>query len=111
MASRSQRLAIACAVVLVVACQRTEREPQPTATATAPATAQSHKPGEHVDVNGIDVQFLEAGMIAIHGHDRWGNSLDTTYENSEFLRNALPVLERAITAEQLAGLRALVGVR
>ena len=50
-------------------------------------------------------------MIAIHGHDRWGNSLDTTYENSEFLRNALPVLERAITAEQLAGLRALVGVR
>ena len=104
---------ITCALALLLACQQNEHVGD-SARSMAPmpiASAQPHKPGDRVDVDGIVVTFLDGGMIGLSGRDKWGNSLDTTYENSEFLRNALPVLERSITAEQLAGLRALVGVR
>jgi len=61
-----------------------------------------------IDVHGISVTFLNGGTIELAGPDRWGVPLDTTYENADFLRDALPVLERSMTTEQAAGLRALI---
>ena len=107
-------LALLSALALLVACQRTEPTPAPSSTpalATGSAAAPQHQPGDRVDVHGIVITFQDGGLIALSGRDKWGNALDTTYENSEFLRKALPVLERSITDEQAAGLRALVGVR
>lgn len=76
--------------------------------ATPPAATRP-KPGDRVDVHGIVVRFLDSGAVEITGRDRWGNPVDTTYESVEFLRNALPVLERSVSPEQAAGLKALLG--
>jgi hypothetical protein len=96
--------AIASALALL-GCQRTE-----SARSQPPAAhvAVTPKPGGPVDVDGIVVTFRDDGMIAIHGRDRFGNVVDTVYENIEFFRNALPVLDRSLTAEQSMGLQELV---
>jgi hypothetical protein len=100
---------IVFAAALLASCQQQETRPpeQSPPAPTTPARAQP-KPGDVVDVQGISVKYLDGGAIQISGRDRWGNALDTTYENVEFLRNALPVLERSVTAEQATGLRALI---
>lgn len=61
-----------------------------------------------VDVHGITVKFLDGGAIELAGKDQWGTAFDTTYENADFVRKALPVLERSVTPEQATGLRALL---
>jgi hypothetical protein len=100
-------LSAAALVVACQGCQRTERTPEPAPPLAAPV-AQQPKPGDRVDVHGITVKFLDGGTIELSGRDRWGNALDTTFETIEYFRNALPVLERSVTAEQAAGLRALI---
>ena len=52
------------------------------------------------DLAGLSVKVGADGSITVSGEDRWGEKLDTTYENLEFLTNALPVLKRTITEEQ-----------
>jgi hypothetical protein len=107
---RWHSLSILSALALLVGCQQNESASKPASSNTpAVAAAPQPKPGDRVDVHGIVVKFLDGGAVAISGKDRWGNALDTTYENAEFFRNALPVLERSVTAEQAAGLRALIG--
>lgn len=108
----ARAFAILSTLALVVGCQRGDgaAEPAPTPTPTTSPGVQRQTPGD-VDVHGIVVKFLEDGMIQIRGRDRWGNALDTTYQNVEFLRNALPVLERSISTDQAAGLRALLAAR
>jgi hypothetical protein len=100
------------AIALHVGCQRDGRSSEPPsrsdeATIVSPV-ARPTSPGDRVDVQGIVVTFLDGGMIEVRGRDRWGNALDTTYESIEFLRQALPVLERSVSEEQAAGLRALI---
>jgi hypothetical protein len=65
----------------------------------------------HVDIAGMTVVFLASGAIQISGADRWGNRIDSVYENIDYLRNALPVLERSLTATQAMELRAVVDAR
>jgi hypothetical protein len=49
---------------------------------------------------GAGVELVAGGSIALTGKDRWGEPLDTVYESPEFLRNALPVLQRSLAPEQ-----------
>jgi len=95
-------------MLALLGCQRTESDnSQPAAATTAPV-AVAPKRGEPVDVHGIVVTFRDDGMIAIRGRDRFGNALDTVYENVEFFRNALPVLDQSLTVDQSMGLRELL---
>ncbi len=109
----SRAFAILSTLALLAACQQNDgaARPAPTPAPAASPRVQPPKPGDRVDVHGIVVTFLDGGSIAISGRDRWGHALDTTYENVEFFRNALPVLERSISADQAAGLRALLTAR
>ena len=102
---RTRVLSIA-AVLALIGCQRNEPrpEPAPTTTAVAPLRAKRDVP---LDVNGITVTFRADGTVAIQGRDQFGTALDTVYENVDFFRNALPVLERSLTAAQATGLRDL----
>lgn len=49
------------------------------------------------------------GHVILTGKDRWGNAVDTTYEDTTFLRSALPTLERSLAPEQLTRLRQTFG--
>ncbi len=94
-------------VLATLGCQRTEpakSEPAP----AKPAVVAMPKRGSPVDVHGITVTFRDDGMVAIQGRDQFGNTIDTVYENVDFFRNALPVLDRSLTAEQSMGLRELL---
>ncbi|MBV8760173.1 MAG: hypothetical protein JO257_22970 [Deltaproteobacteria bacterium] len=94
----------------LLACQRTETKPEPPPAKPAPVVA-TPKRGEPIDVHGIVVTFRDDGTVAIRGRDRFGAALDTVYENVDFFRNALPVLDQSLTAEQSMGLRELVTPR
>jgi len=99
---------VAVAGMLAMAgCQRTEPARTQPAPAAAPVAA-TPKRGEPIDVHGIVVTFRDDGMVEIRGRDQFGHAVDTTYENVEFFRNALPVLDRSLTTEQAVGLRELV---
>jgi hypothetical protein len=99
----------AFALALLFGCQRTDSTSAPPTAAPTHAAVVSEQPkaGSHIDVHGIDVKFLAGGGIEITGRDRWNNPFDTTYENAEYFRNALPVLARSVSDQQAAGLRAL----
>ena len=99
-------ITVALTIALLVACQRDETDKRP-ATSAHPFGSEP-RVGERLDVHGISVTFLDGGSIEVRGRDRWGQPLDTTYENRDFLRKALPVLERNITAEQANGLRTVI---
>ena len=102
------RVFVIASALALLGCQRTERaRSQPPAATTAPV-AVTPKRSEPVDVHGIVVTFRDDGMIAIRGRDRFGHALDTVYENIDFFRNALPVLDRSLTADQSMRLQALV---
>jgi hypothetical protein len=79
----------------------------------APASSTTATPSTPTESNAkpptIDISTSPNGEIHIAGKDRWGNKFDTTYENRDFLRNALPVLERSLSADQLAALREEAG--
>ena len=108
---RSQAAAILSALALLVGCQRTDREAAPSSAPTAALPPALAKPGDRVDVKGIVLELQNDGLIKLTGSDRWGQKLDQTFESFEFFRKALPVLEQSITADQAAGLRALVSGR
>ena len=92
-------------VLALLGCQRTETDKSEPPAAHVAVTP---KPGGPVDVDGIVVTFRDDGMIAIRGRDRFGHALDTVYENIDFFRNALPVLDRSLTADQSMRLQELV---
>lgn len=90
-----------------------ERAAAPAAETETPATPPEQpeaeaEPAPDVEVDGLTARRIEGGLIEVRGPDRWGGRVDTTYESAEFLKNALPVLERSITEEQVAALRAYV---
>ena len=97
-------------IALFLGCQRNEAPlPDPPKGFDLVELARPKlRPGDRVDVHGIGVAILEDGAIQLTGTDRWGSPLDTTYENIDFMRNALPVLERSVTPEQAASLRSLI---
>lgn len=98
---------LALLVALVVGCQRKESPPSDPPKGLE-LTRPQLRPGDRVGVDGIVVEMLDGGTIQLRGTDRWGARLDTTYENIEFLRNALPVLERSLTPEQASRLRGVI---
>lgn len=104
-------IAMRKAVVLALAlagCQRHDSHPADnTPPPTAPARA-APKPGDIVDAHGITVKFLDGGALELVGKDQWGAAFDTTYENIDFVRKALPVLDRSVTPDQAAALHALL---
>lgn len=111
-------------VILVAACECDDgpTSPEPsteqrsegaTAETEAPETPPAHpapepEPAPDIEVDGLTARRVEGGLIEVRGTDRWGGRVDTTYESAEYLKNALPVLERSITEEQAAALRAYV---
>jgi hypothetical protein len=86
-------------------CQRNEQAPPP------PAHNVDKIEAKQLDLDGIVVSFRDGGSVELHGRDRWGAPVDTTYENVTYLRDALPVLERSLTPLQASMLRAAVGQR
>ena len=95
-------------VVALLGCQRNEPRSEPATTTTTAFGSPTAKRDAPIDVHGITVTFRADGMVAIQGRDRFGNALDTVYENVDFFRKALPVLDRSLTAEQSTGLRDLL---
>jgi hypothetical protein len=87
----------------IASCQQGDR-PTP-----KPAPATSRTASQRSVVDGLVIEHLEGGSIEIAGKDRWGNAFDTTYESSEYLRKALPVLARSLTPEQVSRLGAIAG--
>ena len=101
------RVVVLLTLIALLGCQRKESAPADPPKGLEPVPRPQLRPGERVDVHGLTVKMLDGGVIELTGKDRWGAPLDTTYENIEFLRNALPVLERSVTPEQAAGLQML----
>jgi hypothetical protein len=101
------RFAISMLVVIAACGRKDDRAaPAPVEVAKPSASdAAALKPNEPIDIHGITVKLLDDGTVEVAGTDRWGNRLDTKYENVEYFRGALPVLERSVTEEQAAGLR------
>jgi hypothetical protein len=103
------------AVALLLSCGSGEdRRPAPapaSPTVESPAPVAPPEPparDRERDIHGLTVKVNDDDTILVRGTDRWGASIDTTYETAVFLRDALPSLERSITAEQAAGLRAVL---
>ena len=95
-------------LVLIAACARKDDRAPPTPVEVAKPSssdAAALKPNQPIDIHGITVKLLDDGTVEIAGTDRWGNRIDTKYENVEYFRGALPVLQRSVTEEQAAGLR------
>jgi hypothetical protein len=94
----------------------------PTSTESAQTSAEETTPSEAVgaveeategaaeaaegarDLAGISAEMHDDGTITISGSDRWGGPLEYTYADSEYLKNAVPVLARSITEEQATAL-------
>ena len=88
--------------------QAPPKEPESRAIVVAPASASQPTPQtarEQLAKHGLTLEPLPGGMVALKGADRWGTRLDATYESAEYLRKALPVLERSVTSEQATLLR------
>jgi hypothetical protein len=99
------RLAVSLALVLCTACQREDSPPaEPPSGLAVPPPARP-KPGDVVELLGVTVKYLDHGAIQIVGKDRWGAPFDTTYESPEYLRKALPTLERSLAPAQTSALR------
>lgn len=98
--------AVALLALLLAGCQRNEQSSPAPAAHTVPKNE-----AKQLDLDGIVVTFRDDGSVELHGRDRWGAPLDTTYENVTYLRGALPVLERSLTPLQASMLRAAVGQR
>lgn len=49
------------------------------------------------------------GTVHLRYVDRWGATTEATYESVDFLKRALPTLERALTAPQFSELQKSVG--
>lgn len=78
--------------------------PGPTTAPSKTATA-----GREVDAAGLTLKLEDNGHVTLVGKDRWGAAINTTYETRDFLLKALPVLERSISAEQVAAIRKTLG--
>ncbi len=96
-------------VMLIAACTRKQDRAAPAPVETTKPSGAGPKRGGPIDVHGIAVRFLEDGTVEIAGTDRWGNGIDTKFENVDYFRGSIPVLERSVTAEQAAGLRRVAG--
>ncbi len=71
--------------------------PQP-ATANVPAAESAPRLTRNAD-----------GTIRLEVVDKWGARFDSTYEDVSYLRRALPVVSRGLTAEQTAELERALG--
>ena len=110
-----------CLVVfLLIGCGEEEAAPPPAAAPVEPSVQlpirneaepeQAAEPSSPApeDVAGLQVTIAPEGTIRVAGADRWGADISTTYESWQYLRDAMPTLERSITPEQVTALRAFV---
>jgi hypothetical protein len=92
------------------------RRPSPAAATSASATETStvvaptpSTPGTQTwDAAGIAIERLADGSIRVHGVDRWGVAMDTTYADITYFSNAVPVIARSLTDVQAEALTLLV---
>ncbi|TMQ07142.1 MAG: hypothetical protein E6J90_13145 [Deltaproteobacteria bacterium] len=83
------------------------------ATSAVPALPKLANPeqpaaGASEDVAGLKARVSADGRIKIEGTDVFGSKLDSIYESADYLANALPVLKRSLTPEQVDGLAKVV---
>jgi hypothetical protein len=83
--------------------QADKSRPPAAAPAVAPAppiSADSLPPIKKVEADGIVLAELVDGRVRMQATATWGEALDTTYDNCDYFRNALPVLERQLAPER-----------
>ena len=100
------------------ACQKSSDASDPKSTSAltgtdvaptpAPSTPTKTTP-QDPKADDFSITSSPNGQIRIAGKDRWAHPFDTTYESRDFLRNALPILERSLSADQIAALRKEAG--
>ncbi len=87
--------------------QNASSEAAETARETTAPAAEEAEDGAR-DLAGIRALVNDDGTITLSGADRWGNPIDATYADTQYLENAVPVLTRSITEEQATALAGLV---
>ena len=99
------------ALALFFGCDAAPPEVPRPAYTEAPVVPPAPPPPAPVDArhdaHGIGVVFETSGRVVVTGQNRWGRSLDATYASADYFRRAMPVLERSVTPEQAAALRAI----
>ena len=80
--------------------------PTPSSGATEAPKAPAAQANAHsITVEGLTLRFDSGGHVNLTGKDRWGGDYNTTYENPKFLLEALPVLGRTFSAQQVEAVR------
>jgi hypothetical protein len=89
--------------------QPAQTPPGGEAPGTPPPPGDDTPPGaRRFDAAGLTVTANADGTIRLTGQDRWQNQIDTTYADTTYLRNALPVVERTVSEAQGRALRAVL---
>jgi hypothetical protein len=78
---------------------------EPELAEVAPVFEPTPAPAPEHDLDGIKLRFEASGQVTLRGKDQWGGDLDVTFESLAYFANAVPVLERYLTAKQAAALR------
>ncbi len=120
---------VACLTLVAVGCHSrstaatsttsTKAEGAPVPAVAAPATTAPAKVamaapvarGSGVTVDGLTVSFPADGTVVVTGKNRWGSSLDATYQDYGYFSRAVPVLARQVTPKQASALKQLVQQR
>lgn len=119
----------ALATCLLCGCARTERsdgaastacaKPAATPADTLPAPAAStaepspsgtppSEPRKTASGDGITITEAMDGTVTIESSSRWNEPIETTYENCEYYRNAIPVSKKQLSERaRKAALRSL----
>jgi hypothetical protein len=95
----------ACAPEPKQAAQTPPPAATPAVAPPPPVSADSLPPLKKVEADGIVLAELVDGRVRMQATATWGEALDTTYDNCDYFRNALPVLERQLAPERGKHLR------
>ena len=76
-----------------------EPTPEPP-KAPPPITALDLPPHQVVEGEGIKITEISDGSVNIKTTTLWNEEMDTTYQNCDYFRGALPVLKRQIAKDR-----------
>lgn len=107
---RSGLLTLTVGVVFGVACSPEPRQaspppapkaaPAPPPAPPAPVSADALPPRQQVEADGITLTEFVDGRVRVQSTFLWNEALDTTYDNCDFYRGAIPVLARQLAPER-----------
>jgi hypothetical protein len=95
-------------------CERKPPPPKPAQVAEAPApkppepppappvSADTLPPQKVVTADGISITETADGRVHLQTTAIWDEPIDSTYDNCEYYRHALPVLHRQVTKDRAA---------